>query len=53
MDSVFKALADPTRRDLLDVLFEQDGQPLSALEKRAAWSMTGGSANTPNPGSPR
>ncbi|MGI8715633.1 MAG: ArsR/SmtB family transcription factor [Solirubrobacteraceae bacterium] len=32
MDSVFKALADPTRRGLLDQLFAQDGQPLSALE---------------------
>jgi uncharacterized protein YndB with AHSA1/START domain len=32
MDAVFKALADPTRRRLLDELFKQDGQPLSALE---------------------
>jgi DNA-binding transcriptional ArsR family regulator len=32
MDEVFKALADPTRRELLDRLFEQDGQTLSALE---------------------
>jgi uncharacterized protein YndB with AHSA1/START domain/DNA-binding transcriptional ArsR family regulator len=37
-DEVFKALADPTRRELLDVLFEQDGQTLSALEER--FSMT-------------
>jgi DNA-binding transcriptional ArsR family regulator len=28
---VFKALADPTRRALLDVLFEVDGQTLSQL----------------------
>lgn len=41
MDSVFKALADPTRRDLLDVLFEQDGQPLSALETRAEMTRFG------------
>ena len=34
MDEVFKALADPTRRQLLDALFEQDGQTLSALEER-------------------
>src|SRR5881397_1618090 len=34
MDEVFKALADPTRRELLDELFRQDGQPLSALEER-------------------
>src|SRR3954468_3760897 len=38
MDEVFKALADPTRRELLDELFRQDGQPLSALEQR--FSMT-------------
>ena len=31
MDAVFKALADPTRRSLLDELFENDGQSLSAL----------------------
>jgi uncharacterized protein YndB with AHSA1/START domain len=33
MDAVFKALADPTRRRLLDELFKRDGQPLSALER--------------------
>jgi uncharacterized protein YndB with AHSA1/START domain len=32
MDAVFKALADPTRRELLDELFREDGQTLSALE---------------------
>ena len=32
MDAVFKALADPTRRELLDRLFEQDGQTLGQLE---------------------
>ena len=32
MDEVFRALADPTRRDLLDRLFSQDGQSLKALE---------------------
>ena len=31
MDTVFKALADPTRRALLDALHEQDGQTLVAL----------------------
>jgi DNA-binding transcriptional ArsR family regulator len=31
-DRVFKALADPTRRDLLDRLFERDGRTLSELE---------------------
>jgi uncharacterized protein YndB with AHSA1/START domain/DNA-binding transcriptional ArsR family regulator len=38
MDEVFKALADPTRRSLLDELFREDGQTLSALEER--FSMT-------------
>jgi DNA-binding transcriptional ArsR family regulator len=31
-DQVFKALADPTRRHLLDRLFEGDGRTLSDLE---------------------
>ncbi len=31
-DRVFKALADPTRRQLLDRLFERDGRTLSELE---------------------
>ncbi|MGB3762395.1 MAG: SRPBCC domain-containing protein [Ornithinimicrobium sp.] len=34
MDGVFKALADPTRRALLDALYEQDGQPLAAMAAR-------------------
>ncbi|MDQ1483490.1 MAG: hypothetical protein QOF35_1566 [Actinomycetota bacterium] len=34
MDAVFKALADPTRRSLLDELFRQDGQTLGALQER-------------------
>jgi uncharacterized protein YndB with AHSA1/START domain/DNA-binding transcriptional ArsR family regulator len=34
MDAVFRALADPSRRTLLDSLFEKDGQTLNALEKR-------------------
>ncbi|MEP7114788.1 MAG: SRPBCC domain-containing protein [Ilumatobacteraceae bacterium] len=38
MDIVFKALADPTRRSLLDELFRADGQTLSALVER--FSMT-------------
>jgi uncharacterized protein YndB with AHSA1/START domain len=38
MDDVFKALADPTRRSLLDELYREDGQTLSALERR--FSMT-------------
>jgi len=42
MDEVFKALADPTRRSLLDVLFRQDGQTLSALvEQRAPMTRFG------------
>src|SRR5258708_9548062 len=31
MESVFKALADPSRRKLLDLLFERDGQTLTEL----------------------
>jgi DNA-binding transcriptional ArsR family regulator len=31
MDDVFKALADPTRRALLDALFAHDGQTVQAL----------------------
>src|SRR5215210_2308776 len=34
MDAVFKALADPARRRLLDELFREDGQTLGALEER-------------------
>jgi uncharacterized protein YndB with AHSA1/START domain/DNA-binding transcriptional ArsR family regulator len=34
VDAVFRALADPTRRSLLDELFREDGQTLSALEER-------------------
>jgi DNA-binding transcriptional ArsR family regulator len=41
MDEVFKALADPTRRDLLDQLFASDGQSLSALEERLPMSRFG------------
>ena len=32
-DSVFRALADPTRRHLLDRLFERDGRTLTDLER--------------------
>ena len=31
VDAVFRALADPSRRVLLDQLFDEDGQTLSAL----------------------
>jgi uncharacterized protein YndB with AHSA1/START domain/DNA-binding transcriptional ArsR family regulator len=41
MDVVFKALADPTRRGLLDELFERDGQTLSALEERVPMTRFG------------
>ncbi len=34
MDDVFKALADPTRRSLLDELYRRDGQTLTELETR-------------------
>ena len=41
MDEVFKALADPTRRSLLDELFKQDGQTLGALEGRLPMTRFG------------
>jgi DNA-binding transcriptional ArsR family regulator len=41
MDEVFKALADPTRRELLDELFRADGQSLGALEARLPMSRFG------------
>jgi DNA-binding transcriptional ArsR family regulator len=41
VDDVFKALADPTRRGLLDQLFERDGQSLSALEARLPMTRFG------------
>jgi uncharacterized protein YndB with AHSA1/START domain len=41
MDEVFKALADPTRRNLLDQLFKEDGQTLSALERRLPMTRFG------------
>ncbi len=41
MDEVFKALADPTRRGLLDALFKRDGQSLSELEGRVPMSRFG------------
>jgi DNA-binding transcriptional ArsR family regulator len=40
-DKVFKALADPTRRHLLDLLFERDGQTLSELESGLAMTRFG------------
>ncbi|MPZ15194.1 MAG: helix-turn-helix domain-containing protein [Chloroflexi bacterium] len=41
MDAVFRALADPTRRTLLDELFAQDGQTLSAIERRLPMTRFG------------
>ena len=41
MDDVFRALADPTRRSLLDELFKEDGQTLSALEERLPMTRFG------------
>lgn len=38
---MFKALADPTRRELLDELFRADGQTLSALEERLPMTRFG------------
>jgi uncharacterized protein YndB with AHSA1/START domain len=41
MDDVFKALADGTRRSLLDELFKEDGQTLSMLEARLPMTRFG------------
>src|ERR1700704_4196482 len=41
MDEVFKAMADPTRRSLLDELFREDGQTLSALVGRLPMTRFG------------
>jgi uncharacterized protein YndB with AHSA1/START domain/DNA-binding transcriptional ArsR family regulator len=41
VDEVFKALADPTRRSLLDELFREDGQPLNMLAGRYLMSRHG------------
>jgi DNA-binding transcriptional ArsR family regulator len=41
VDEVFKALADPTRRGLLDELFREDGQTLSELERRVPMTRFG------------
>ena len=32
-DPVFRALADPTRREILDALFDREGQSLGELER--------------------
>lgn len=41
MDEVFRALADPTRRSLLDELFAENGQTLTALEERVPMTRFG------------
>jgi DNA-binding transcriptional ArsR family regulator len=41
MDVVFKALADPTRRRLLDKLFKRDGQTLGELERQLSMTRFG------------
>ena len=40
-DRVFKALADPTRRLLLDRLFERDGRTLTELESELSMTRFG------------
>jgi uncharacterized protein YndB with AHSA1/START domain len=40
-DAVFRALADPTRRGLLDELFKRDGQTLGELGRRQAMTRFG------------
>lgn len=41
MEAVFRALADPTRRQLLDALFVEDGQTLRLLEERFEMTRPG------------
>src|SRR5437867_13358805 len=41
VDAVFRALADPTRRKLLDELFREDGQTLRALEEHLSMTRFG------------
>src|SRR6201996_4417590 len=41
MDEVFRALADPTRRSLLDQLFARDGQTLTELQERLPMTRFG------------
>jgi chromate reductase len=41
MDPVFRALADDTRRGLLDELFQRDGQTLTELEQRLPMTRFG------------
>ncbi len=38
---VFKALADPTRRFLLDLLFQREGRTLSELEREVEMTRIG------------
>ena len=40
-DFVFKALADPTRRHLLDQLFDRDGRTLTELESEVDMTRFG------------
>jgi DNA-binding transcriptional ArsR family regulator len=40
-DRVFKALADPTRRFLLDLLFARDGRTLTELESQLEMTRYG------------
>jgi DNA-binding transcriptional ArsR family regulator len=40
-DRVFRALADPTRRFLLDLLFQRDGRTLTELESELAMTRFG------------
>ena len=40
-DHVFRALADPTRRFLLDLLFQRDGRTLKDLESGLAMTRFG------------
>ncbi len=40
-EAVFRALADPSRRRLLDLLFERDGRTLTELESKLPMTRFG------------
>jgi DNA-binding transcriptional ArsR family regulator len=46
-DLVFRALADPTRRLLLDLLFARDGRTLTELEREVDMTRFGVMAARP------
>lgn len=48
MDAVFKALSDPTRRDLLDEMFREDGQSRGPWKPASGWPSTSSCSRKPD-----